>query len=82
MGRYYSVGVGHEIFRLGSIAWETAPLVIQLISYYARKLKPIMFLVGSCDYYARSDLSDPLLPYAKFLDQPTLALVIMGCLVL
>ncbi|QNW98971.1 EamA family transporter RarD [Acinetobacter seifertii] len=79
------VGVGHEIFRLGSIAWETALVAIGYSAYFLlrKKIKTdnlggfwwdLVIIMPVAIYLTHTGV----LPYAKFIDQPTLALVIMG----
>jgi len=79
------IGVGHEIFRLGSIAWETALVAIGYSAYFLlrKKIKTdnlggfwwdLLIIMPVAIYLTHTGL----LPYSKFLDQPTLGLVIAG----
>ncbi len=79
------VGVGHEIFRLGSIAWETALVAIGYSAYFLlrKKIKTdnlggfwwdLLIIMPVAIYLTHTGL----LPYSKFFNQPTLGLVIAG----
>lgn len=79
------LGVGHEIWRLGSIAWETALVAIGYTAYFVirKQIKTdnlggfwwdmIIILPVAIFFTQTGDT-----PYFKFLEQPSLALVVMG----
>ncbi|AZN68528.1 EamA family transporter RarD [Acinetobacter haemolyticus] len=79
------LGVGHEIWRLGSIAWETALVAIGYTAYFVirKQIKTdnlggfwwdmIIILPVAIFFTQTGDTS-----YFKFLEQPSLALVVMG----
>lgn len=79
------IGVGHEIWRLGSIAWETALVAVGYSAYFLlrKTIKTdnlggfwwdLVIILPIAIYLTHTGL----LPYSKFIDQPSLALVIVG----
>lgn len=79
------IGVGHEIWRLGSIAWETALVAVGYSAYFLlrKTIKTdnlggfwwdLLIILPIAIYLTHTGL----LPYSKFIDQPSLALVIVG----
>ncbi|MDQ9009262.1 EamA family transporter RarD [Acinetobacter gerneri] len=79
------IGVGHELWRLGSIAWETMLVAIGYALYFLIRKKintdnlggfwwDIVICMPVAIYLTHTGLA----PYTKFVDQPSLVLVIMG----
>lgn len=79
------IGVGHELWRLGSIAWETMLVAIGYALYFLIRKKintdnlggfwwDIVICMPVAIYLTHTGLA----PYTKFADQPSLVLVIMG----
>ncbi|MBJ9703872.1 EamA family transporter RarD [Acinetobacter calcoaceticus] len=79
------IGVGHEIWRLGSIAWETALVAVGYSAYFLlrKTIKTdnlggfwwdLVIILPIAIYLTHTGL----LPYSKFIDQPSLTLVIVG----
>lgn len=79
------LGVGHEIWRLGSIAWETALVAIGYTAYFVirKQIKTdnlggfwwdIIIILPVAIFFTQTGDT----PYFKFLEQPSLALVVMG----
>ncbi|MCH4244762.1 EamA family transporter RarD [Acinetobacter gerneri] len=79
------IGVGHELWRLGSIAWETMLVAIGYALYFLIRKKintdnlggfwwDIVICIPVAIYLTHTGLA----PYTKFVDQPSLVLVIMG----
>ncbi|MFV7499063.1 EamA family transporter RarD [Acinetobacter pittii] len=79
------IGVSHEIWRLGSIAWETALVAVGYSAYFLlrKKIKTdnlggfwwdLVIIMPVAIYLTHTGL----LPYSKFIDQPSLSLIIIG----
>lgn len=79
------IGVSHEIWRLGSIAWETALVAVGYSAYFLlrKKIKTdnlggfwwdLVIIMPVATYLTHTGL----LPYSKFIDQPSLSLIIIG----
>ena len=79
------IGVGHEIWRLGSIAWETALVAVGYSAYFLlrKTIKTdnlggfwwdLVIILPIAIYLTHTGL----LPYSKFIDQPSLSLIIVG----
>ncbi|WP_109440792.1 EamA family transporter RarD [Acinetobacter haemolyticus] len=79
------LGVGHEIWRLGSIAWETALVAIGYTAYFVirKQIKTdnlggfwwdMLIILPVAIFFTQTGDT----PYFKFLDQPSLVLVVMG----
>lgn len=78
-------GVGHEIWRLGHIAWETALVAIGYTAYFVirRKIKTdnlggfwwdLLLILPIAIFFTQTGNT----PYLKFLEQPSLVVVVMG----
>ena len=78
-------GVGHEIWRLGHTAWETALVAIGYTAYFVirRKIKTdnlggfwwdLLLILPIAIFFTQTGNT----PYLKFLEQPSLVLVVMG----
>ena len=78
-------GVGHEIWRLGHIAWETALVAIGYTAYFVirRKIRTdnlggfwwdLLLILPIAIFFTQTGNT----PYLKFLEQPSLVLVVMG----
>ncbi|QER39110.1 EamA family transporter RarD [Acinetobacter suaedae] len=79
------LGVGHEIWRLGSIAWETALVAIGYTAYFVirKQIKTdnlggfwwdMIIILPVAIFFTQTGET----PYFKFLEQPSLILVVMG----
>lgn len=79
------IGVSHEIWHLGSIAWETALVAVGYSAYFLlrKKIKTdnlggfwwdLVIIMPVAIYLTHTGL----LPYSKFIDQPSLSLIIIG----
>lgn len=79
------IGVSREIWRLGSIAWETALVAVGYSAYFLlrKKIKTdnlggfwwdLVIIMPVAIYLTHTGL----LPYSKFIDQPSLSLIIIG----
>ncbi len=79
------IGVSHEIWRLGSIAWETALVAVGYSAYFLlrKKIKTdnlggfwwdLVIIMPVAIYLTHTGL----LPYSKFIDPPSLSLIIIG----
>ncbi|MEB6625454.1 EamA family transporter RarD [Acinetobacter pittii] len=79
------IGVSHEIWRLGSIAWETALVAVGYSAYFLlrKKIKTdnlggfwwdLVIIMPVAIYLTHTGL----LPYSKFIHQPSLSLIIIG----
>ncbi|MGE8644119.1 EamA family transporter RarD [Acinetobacter vivianii] len=78
-------GVGHEIWRLGSIAWETAFVALGYAAYFILRKKiqtdnlggfwwdMLIILPVAIFFTQTGDM-----PFLKFLEQPSLILVVIG----
>jgi len=78
-------GVGHEIWRLGSIAWETAFVALGYTAYFILRKKiqtdnlggfwwdMLIILPVAIFFTQTGDM-----PFLKFLEQPSLILVVIG----
>ena len=78
-------GVGHEIWRLGSIAWETAFVALGYAAYFILRKKiqtdnlggfwwdMLIILPVAIFFTQTGDM-----PFLKFLEQPSLVLVVIG----
>ncbi|OTG94921.1 EamA family transporter RarD [Acinetobacter sp. ANC 3832] len=79
------VGVGHELWRLGSIAWETMLVAIGYSLYFFIRKKmstdnlggfwwDIVLCLPIAIYFTQTGLS----PYLKFAESPSLFLIVAG----
>nr|WP_174507537.1 EamA family transporter RarD [Acinetobacter sp. Marseille-Q1620] len=79
------IGVGHEIWRLGSIAWETVVVAIGYSLYFLLRKKihtdnlggfwwDIVLCLPVAIYLTQTGVA----PYSKFADSPSLGFVILG----
>ncbi|AXQ21897.1 EamA family transporter RarD [Acinetobacter wuhouensis] len=79
------LGVGHELWRLGSIAWETVSVAVGYALYFLirKQIKTdnlggfwwdILICIPVAIYFAHSGLN----AYGKFVDSPTLIIVVLG----
>lgn len=79
------LGVGHELWRLGSIAWETLSVAIGYSLYFLIRKKintdnlggfwwDIFICMPIAIYFTQTGLA----PYSKFIDTPSLFLVVAG----
>ena len=79
------LGVGHELWRLGSIAWETVSVAVGYALYFLirKQIKTdnlggfwwdILICIPVAIYFAHSGLN----AYGKFVDSPTLITVVLG----
>ncbi len=82
---FAAIGVAHEFWRLGSIAWETALVAIGYTLYFLirKKIKTdnlggfwwdIVICLPVAIYLTQTGLT----PYLKFVEQPSLILAVMG----
>ena len=78
-------GVGHEMWRLGSIAWETALVAIGYAAYFVIRKKintdnlggfwwDLILILPIAIYLIQTGIT----PYLKFLDHPSLTFIVMG----
>ncbi|ENV36605.1 EamA family transporter RarD [Acinetobacter venetianus] len=78
-------GVGHEMWRLGSIAWETALVAIGYAAYFVIRKKintdnlggfwwDLILILPIAIYLTQTGIT----PYLKFLDHPSLTFIVMG----
>ena len=79
------LGVGHELWRLGSIAWETVSVAVGYALYFLirKQIKTdnlggfwwdILICIPVAIYFAHSGLN----AYSKFVDSPVLIMVVLG----
>lgn len=78
-------GVGHEIWRLGSIAWETAFVALGYAAYFILRKKiqtdnlggfwwDLLLILPIAIFFTQTGHT----PYLKFLEHPSLGLVVIG----
>lgn len=78
-------GVGHEIWRLGSIAWETAFVALGYAAYFILRKKiqtdnlggfwwDMLIILPVAIFFTQTGE----MPFLKFLEQPSLILVVIG----
>lgn len=78
-------GVGHEVWRLGSIAWETAFVALGYAAYFILRKKiqtdnlggfwwDLLLILPVAIFFTQTGDT----PYLKFLEYPSLILVVMG----
>lgn len=78
-------GVGHEMWRLGSIAWETALVAIGYAAYFVIRKKintdnlggfwwDLILILPIAIYLTQTGIT----PYLKFFDHPSLTFIVMG----
>lgn len=78
-------GVGHEIWRLGSIAWETAFVALGYAVYFVLRKKiqtdhlggfwwDLMLILPIAIFFIQTGE----MPYLKFLEHPSLIVVVIG----
>ncbi|ENX12659.1 protein RarD [Acinetobacter sp. CIP 64.2] len=79
------LGVGHEIWRLGSIAWETVFVALGYAAYFILRKKiqtdhlggfwwDLMLILPIAIFFTQAGE----MSYLKFLDQPSLVFVVIG----
>ncbi|MCH7314325.1 EamA family transporter RarD [Acinetobacter sp. ANC 3882] len=80
-----ALGVGHEIWRLGSIAWETVFVAIGYAAYFILRKKiqtdnlggfwwDLVLILPIAIFFAQTGDT----PYLKFLEHPSLVFVVIG----